>query len=128
MAKQPVPGSIEEAILNLSKKRHVISDEAWRAKADYDQYKEQGRQDEGVVIQPRQEEALQQEAFSSQRSEAAVAVDMSVNPVRLFMLNFLVSLIRGIGFGLGLLILAFVVVYVRNHDIHIYLTLYRLLH
>lgn len=100
--------SIEDAIRHLSKKRHVISDNAIRAKADHVPVKPVR------TVEPPPSTSVIEEFNHSvtlllgfvKHTQLDVVAHIASSPTRVFMINLLMGVIRGIGFGIGTLLIA----------------------
>ncbi len=126
--------SILEAIQNLSKKRqHVVSDVALKAKEDRDESRQAAvdpeRQAEidkrwnkklAIIEEFNESVTLLMSIFqNSQFDELAM---FAANPARVLVINFLIGILRGVGFAIGFLLVLLVMLIVvkqalPNHTI-----------
>lgn len=103
--------SLHEAIQNLAYKKHVLSDEAVKAKEELKDYKffssgdpKASKQHMNVIREFNDSIDLLYGIFhKSHFDEMALLL---ARPARVFMLNFFIGLIRGIGFMIGILLVA----------------------
>jgi len=97
--------TLQKAIENLSQKQHVVSDEAIRAK-------QQVGQDHHIQLSKTQ--ALMSEFNRSIRILVDVFKESNFDdlfllvsqPTRLLLMNFFIGLLKGMGFAIGVLIVA----------------------
>jgi len=107
------PDSIRDAIENLSKKRHVISDEALRAREDQlvrqdQQQKETDKKWDKklTIIEEFTDSVHLLMAIFKQSSLQDIAM-LTANPTRILLLSFSIGIFRGLGFAIGLLLVLF---------------------
>ncbi|NDD66580.1 hypothetical protein EBZ35_02880 [bacterium] len=112
MTNQPVETkelkSIEDAIRHLSKKRHVISDTAMRAKSEQVSAKPSRVPDappSASIIEEFNHSVSLLLGFVSHTQLDEVA-HIASSPARVLLINLLMGVIRGIGFGIGALLIA----------------------
>ena len=105
---------LSRAIENLSRKKHVLSEEAVRAKQEYDLVKEEmeAKYSQNMALSKRLsvlEEFNDSVKLLSTIFEASkfdeLALFMS-NPTRLLILNLFIGIVRGIGFFVGLILVS----------------------
>ena len=116
---------LREKLNNLSFKNYVISDDAKTVKekmeSQYEHMNEASPQDS-------KEELLLKELKVSlnllmdvlKKTKFDQFLMFTANPARLFILNFLVSVIYGVGFAVGILVVGFLILYANP----IYITLF----
>ena len=116
---------LREKLNNLSFKNYVISDDAKtvkeKMKSQYEHMNEASPQDS-------KEELLLKELKVSlnllmdvlKKTKFDQFLMFTANPARLFILNFLVSVIYGVGFAVGILVVGFLILYANP----IYITLF----
>ena len=103
--------SLKESLDDISSKKNIISNEALFAKAVTDEYLQLRQEEEKARIEKQGE--LMQEFNNSiallmrifKESNFDTVLGMAAQPARLLLLNFFVSVIRGIGFAFGVLVL-----------------------
>ncbi len=110
---------VNEAIKNISKKKHIVSEEAKKAKEEYDLMKEtlEGHYNESSALTKRlavldefnDSVKILSNIFEISRfDELAFAIS---NPTRMLILNLFIGIMRGIGFIIGIILVAFLVAY-----------------
>jgi len=118
MTKTTVSSTNElaEAIKNVKEKRHVITKEALQAKREYDQIKAKDSHPDHIHYLDRFWSPMDEFADSIrvlmglfEQAKLDEAIHLMSNPARLFGVNFLLGLIRGLGFALGLGIVVLVI-------------------
>lgn len=107
------PDAIREAIENLSKKRHVISDEAVRAREEQLSRQEQQQKETDkkwdkklAIIEDFTDSVHLLMAIFKQSALQDIAI-LTANPARVLLLSFSIGIFRGLGFAIGLLIVLF---------------------
>lgn len=117
------PDAIKEAIENLSSKRHVISEEALRAreelraKQEFHQKETDKKWDKKLaVIEDFTDSVHLLMAIFKQSSFQDIAL-LTANPSRVLLLSFGIGVFRGLGFAIGLLLVVFVFLAALFHSI-----------
>ncbi|MFC1770967.1 DUF5665 domain-containing protein [Candidatus Margulisiibacteriota bacterium] len=113
MVKQ---SSLSDAIKKLSKKDNVISQEAKAAKEHFEKEKESQALDpyskkiseKQIALITEFEESLKILSAIFKKSRFDELVVFITNPKKMLLVNFLIGLIRGIGWMFGVLIILFV--------------------
>ena len=125
--------SLRNAIQNLSSKKDVVSEDAIQAKTELDAYRETGDYSgDGSKISAKKLSTIDEFNKSIklltaifQESNFDELASMISNPTRVLILNFLIGILRGIGFGIGVLfILSFLLFLLKNslsHEFSYYL-------
>ena len=128
------PDSIRDAIENLSKKRHVISDEALRAREDQLVRQEQQQKETDkkwdkklTIIEEFTDSVHLLMAIFKQSALQDIAM-LTANPTRILLLSFSIGVFRGLGFAIGLVLVLFggVAVFLHSapHDLSAQLMLF----
>jgi hypothetical protein len=101
------PDAIRDAIENLSKKRHVISDEALRAREEQlarqeNQQKETDKKWDKklTIIEEFTDSVHLLMAIFKQSALQDIAI-LTANPTRVLLLSFSIGIFRGLGFAIG---------------------------
>jgi hypothetical protein len=115
MANVNDPKSILAAIQNLSSKRHVISDEAIKAKEELDDTRKLADDQRQAEVDKRWNKKLAIiEEFNEsvtllmsifQNSQFDELAMFAANPARVLVINFLIGILRGVGFAIGFLLM-----------------------
>lgn len=112
---------LSAAINNISARRDVVSEVALKAKEEYDQFSQNKTEQASTEFSRKTRRKLAQldefsenvrlltQVFSESRFDEMVY--LLANPARLFTVNLLVGLVRGIGFAIGVLLVAFLLFY-----------------
>ncbi|NDC83206.1 hypothetical protein EB093_06025 [bacterium] len=127
MSKTFDPKEVLAAVENLAAKRHVISDEALRAKDERDSVRrpvDDSRQAEvdkrwdkklAIIEEFNDSVTLLMSIFqNSQFDELAV---FASSPVRVLGINFLIGILRGVGFAIGFLLMLLVAAVAIKHSL-----------
>ncbi len=116
------PDAIRNAIENLSKKRHVISDEALRAREeqlvrqDQQQKETDKKWDKKLtVIEEFTDSVHLLMAIFKQSALQDIAM-LTANPTRILLLSFSIGIFRGLGFAIGFLVILFGIAVVFLHS------------
>jgi len=110
------PLQLQKAIENLSKKKHVVSEDAIRAKT-FIQEQENPSQYTPENIEKQTQHLIEfnkgitllSDIFM--QSQFDELVHLAAQPTRTFLLNFCLGLMRGLGFALGLLLILGLLLY-----------------
>ncbi len=109
--KQSTYSELEAAIEHLKDKTHVISDTSRKAKQEYDSFKASQATE---VVRANQQNVRYMEEFNHnidllkllfQKARMDDLLDVLVYPGRFFLMQLLTGLIRGMAFGLGLILI-----------------------
>ena len=99
--------SLQNAIDHLAQKKHVVSEEVMKAKQDRDHQKEMSNKDVGrqlsLMAEFNRSINMLMQIFDKSRFDEIVG--LAARPERLFILNFCMGLLKGIGFALGLVMM-----------------------
>ena len=114
--------TIRDAIENLSKKRHVISDEAMRAREeqlvrqDQQQKETDKKWDKKLtIIEEFTDSVHLLMAIFKQSALQDISILMA-NPPRILLLSFSIGIFRGMGFAIGFLAVLFTIAVVFLHS------------
>lgn len=105
--------SIEDAIRHLSQKRHLVSEEAAKAKAALPESKGSNRSPfTNTTMQPIEEfnQSVALLLGFIQHTQLDQLAHLASSPIRVFCFNLLIGVIRGIGFAIGLVLIGGVTV------------------
>ena len=110
---------LREIIDNLSSKKHLLTEEALKAKASFDQFKEDAPFTGGISkhskkkVRPVEEfnENVQLLLAVFKHSKFDEFIYLLSNPSKLFAIQLLIGIIRGIGFSVGVLLVLFMGAY-----------------
>lgn len=119
----PHPTDLQKAIDNIAQKKHVISESAIRAKEskmDLDDEEEtsqhiieqslpQSSQQTRQLIEFNKGITLLADIFK--QSQFDELIFMAAQPARIFVLNFCLGILRGLGFALGIILIVVVLFY-----------------
>lgn len=119
MADTPLDSeAVFAAIQNLSSKRNVISDEALKAKQEIDNQRKVADDTRQAEVDKRWDKKLAIiEEFNDsvtllmsifQNSQFDELAMFASNPSRVLIINFLIGILRGIGFAIGFLLIVLV--------------------
>lgn len=111
------PSSLSQAIENLSRKRHVLSDEAIKAGQDRHilETSPQFKRKASVIEEFNHSVQLLVSVFKeSNFDELAMFV---AHPSRVLIVNFFIGVMRGLGFLTGILLLIMFLAYVFQHQL-----------
>lgn len=100
--------SIEDAIRHLSQKRHLITEQAAKAKAELGESKSSNRSAFATTSMQPIEEFNQSVALLLgfiQHTQLDQLAQIASSPVRVFCFNLLIGVIRGIGFAIGVVLI-----------------------
>jgi hypothetical protein len=109
---------INDAIQGLSKKQHVVSDEAKKAQAQRDMMKlESSKQfNKNVSIIDEFSNSVKLLGNIFQRSNFDEVALVIANPSRILLLNFFIGFVRGLGFCLGLVLIITIIAGLFNNS------------
>lgn len=117
------PDAIRDAIENLSKKRHVISDEALRAREEQlarqeNQQKETDKKWDKklTIIEEFTDSVHLLMAIFKQSALQDIAI-LTANPTRVLLLSFSIGIFRGLGFAIGFLLVLFAIALAFVHSV-----------
>ncbi len=117
------PDAIRDAIENLSKKRHVISDEALRAREEQVARQEQQQKETDKkwdkklsIIEEFTDSVHLLMAIFKQSALQDIAI-LTANPTRVLLLSFSIGIFRGLGFAIGFLLVLFAMALVFVHSV-----------
>lgn len=105
--------SIRDAIENLSGKRHVISDDALRARdeqllrREHNQKEVDKKWDKKLAVIEEFTDSVHLLMAIFKHSSLQDIALLAANPVRILLLSFGIGVLRGVGFGIGFLIVIF---------------------
>lgn len=114
--------AIRDAIENLSKKRHVISDEALRAREEqianqeYQQKETDKKWDKKLTIIEEFTDSVHLLMAIFKQSALQDIAMLTANPTRILLLSFSIGIFRGLGFAIGFLLVLFGIVVVFLHS------------
>lgn len=118
MADQYDAESVMAAIQNLSSKRNVITDEALKAKQEIDNQRKATEESRQIEVDKRWDKKLAIiEEFNDsvsllmsifQNSRFDELALFASNPPRILLINFMIGILRGIGFAIGFLLMILV--------------------
>jgi len=110
--------SLKDAIDKLSSDKKAVSEEALRAKDQLEQLKERARSLNPQKASKKHFDLLEEFDYSVnllasifQKSNFDDLVAFIASPSRVIGLNFIIGLIRGFGFAIGVLVILFVISY-----------------
>jgi uncharacterized membrane protein len=131
---------ISEAIQNLSRKKHVVTPEARRAKEELDQAKNEIHSQFEAGSLPKRGLASIEEFNKSVRLLTSIFEESNFDelalfvsrPGRVLLINFFIGILRGVGFCVGIVLVLFLLAYflqtsVSEQAIHEFLKLIRVL-
>lgn len=117
------PDAIRDAIENLSKKRHVISDDALRAREEQLERQEQQQKETDKkwdkklsIIEEFTDSVHLLMAIFKQSALQDIAI-LTANPTRVLLLSFSIGVFRGLGFAIGFLMVLFVIAIAVVHSV-----------
>jgi hypothetical protein len=116
------PDAIRDAIENLSKKRHVISDEALRAREeqlirqDQQQKETDKKWDKKLTIIEEFTDSVHLLMAIFKQSALQDIAMLTANPTRILLLSFSIGIFRGLGFAIGFLLVLFGIAVVFLHS------------
>ncbi len=112
------PRSVLSAIENLTSKRHVISEAALKAKEDLANHRQETHDNRQLEVDKRWDKKLAIiEEFNEsvtllmsifQNSQFDELALFAANPARVMITNFMIGILRGIGFAIGFLLIVLV--------------------
>jgi hypothetical protein len=118
MANVNDPRSVLSAIENLTSKRHVISEGALKAKEELDTHRREADDNRQLEVDKRWDKKLAIiEEFNEsvtllmsifQNSQFDELALFAANPTRVMVTNFMIGILRGIGFAIGFLLMVLV--------------------
>ncbi len=106
------PKSLQEAIENLSSKKHVISDAALQARQSSAQQTSGFDKNHAVLNEFNQSIKLLMSIFRESNFDQFLV--LAGKPGRLMTLQLVMGLVRGVGFTLGVVVLGTIAAYVLN--------------
>ncbi len=107
----PEKPSFEEALEALASKRDVLTDEAVKAKVDFDAVRDSVMKQKSVGDKKSREAMdlfnenihLLLEVFSQSKFDEFIT--LLTNPTRLFLIHFVLGIFRGLGFAIGAILI-----------------------
>lgn len=127
MAEQYDAESVMAAIQNLSSKRNVITDEALKAKQEIDNQRKATEESRQIEVDKRWDKKLAIiEEFNDsvsllmsifQNSRFDELALFASNPPRILLINFMIGILRGIGFAIGFLLMILVALVVIKQSV-----------
>ncbi|MGE4169340.1 MAG: DUF5665 domain-containing protein [Candidatus Margulisiibacteriota bacterium] len=117
--------TLREALENLSKKRHLLTDEAIKAKDNYDKIKapeapastseKQFKKNLAVLEEFNDSVHMLSSIFRKSKFDE-LALFLS-QPGRVFIINFFIGIVRGVGFAVGCLMITFLMAYLVKESV-----------
>ncbi len=127
----PQEDMLLSAIQQLSRKKQVVSEEALKAKEEFDTRKQQLAEDsrkspKQLAIVEEFNHSVRLLVSIFQKSQFDELVMLVSNPSRVLILNFLVGILRGIGFSIGILLVVVAITFFffqgKDMDIGLFVT------
>lgn len=109
--------TLQKAIENLSQKKHVVSEEAIRAKEQVgqDHYAEQSKT-QALMSEFNRSIRILVDVFKESNFDALFL--LVSQPTRLLLMNFFIGLLKGMGFAVGVLVIfGFILVTFQDSEI-----------
>jgi hypothetical protein len=115
---------LSEVINNIAQRKNVVSEEALKAKVDYDQLKQdlhplefsrKTRKHLGQLDDFNENVKLLMAVFHESRFDELMV--LLANPGRMFTINLLVGFVRGMGIALGFMLMVFLLLYLMKESL-----------